>query len=133
MTRSCWGLGSECNKCLVWEHMIVDLLLLLYLAEALSSMPILRFPRPRWRAQSPLLMHWRETALSANDAPKSRSSRPGHVVLSAEGAALHGLVNSPLLSIFGGERLVDTPRNVSLELAQVVVGRCTLPSAQSII
>jgi hypothetical protein len=61
-------------------------------------------------------MHWMERVLSANDAPKSRSGRPARVGSFAEDAVLHGLVMNLLLSIFGEERLVDTPRELALSL-----------------
>ena len=66
-------------------------------------------------------MHWRERALIANDVPKSHSSRPAHVGSFAEDAALRGLVMNLLLSKFGEGIPVDTPREVSLELAQVEI------------
>jgi len=66
-------------------------------------------------------MHWRERALIANDAPKSHSSRPARVGSFAEDAVLRGLAMNLLLSKFGEGTPVDTPRDISLELAQVEI------------
>lgn len=116
MRRSSTGFGSGCNKCLVWEHMIVNPLSSLSLAKALSPMPILHSPRLRWRAQSRLLTHWMGRVPSANDAPKSRSSRPAHVGSFAEDAVLRGLVMNLLLSICEEGIPVDTPIESALSL-----------------
>ncbi len=120
MRRSSTGLGSGYNKCLVWEHMIVDPHLSSYRAEPLSPMPIPHSPHLRSRDQSQLSTRWRGRVLSASDAPKNHSSRPAHVEWFAEDAALRGLVASLLLSIFGEEILVGMPGAVSLHLLQVV-------------
>ena len=112
------GSDSEYSKYLVWVHMIVDPLSSLLPVEVLSPKPIPHSQHHQLRVQSQLLMHWMERVLTANDAPKSRSSRPVRAESFAEGAVLRDLVESPLLSIFGVEILVDKPREVSFELGQ---------------
>lgn len=133
MTRSSTGLGLGCNKCLVWENMIADPPSSLHQARALSPAPIHRSPHLRWKVLSQPLMHWRERAVSANDAPRSRSSRPAHAGSFAEDVVLRDLVENLLLSIFEGEIPVDRPADVSLEPPEMMRKECTLPSAQSII
>ena len=63
--------------------------------------------------------HSREgRVVSVDDARRSRSNRPAHAESFAEDAVLRDLVEILPLSIFGGERPVDTPVVVSFEHLQ---------------
>jgi hypothetical protein len=63
-------------------------------------------------------MHWKERVVIASDAPRSHSDHPTHVGSFAEDVVLRDLAENLLLLISVGERLVDTPTDVSMSLSR---------------